>query len=309
LEVINRDADKLVRNNREADERTTAAGKACGRQVEQRGDGRCLVPLRLQPTGQAEPFLYKGYKFTREKSEVSGDTWVRYTNEPYEATIPRQSELAVTQAAVTPRAYIVPAQWTPVIDILKAHGLKLLRTTKSWEAEVDVYRCERPSWAQQPFEGHHLATWKRQDQAAGIPAKDGSTHSAAPRPCTLTREKMSFPASSVVVPMDQPAAKVAIHLLEPEGPDSLVQWGLFDTIFEQKEYGEGYVLEKLAREMMAKDQNLKAEFEQKLASDKEFAASPSERLNFFFKRSPWWDKTFGLYPVARLTTLDGVPVI
>lgn len=310
LEVINRDADKLVRINREADEKTIASGKACGSQQvdgsEVRGENRCLVPLRLQPTGKAEPFLYKGYKFTREKSEVSGDTWVRYTNEPYEATIPRQSELAVTQAAYTPRAYIVPAQWTPVIEILSAHGFKLLHITKRWEAEVDVYRCERPTWAQQPFEGHHLATWKRQDTAA---AKDGETKPPADRLCTLKREKMSFPANSVVVPMDQPAAKVAIHLLEPEGPDSLVQWGFFDTIFEQKEYGEGYVLEKLAREMMAKDPSLKAEFEQKLASDKDFAANPAERLNWFFKRSPWWDQSLGLYPVARLTTLEGVPVI
>ena len=35
----------------------------------------------------------------------------------------------------------------------------------------------------------------------------------------------------------------------------------YKTIFEQKEYGEAYVLEKLAREMMAKDPKLKAEFE------------------------------------------------
>ncbi|HYG99864.1 MAG TPA: M14 family metallopeptidase [Terriglobales bacterium] len=295
LEVINRDADKLVQINREADENTIAVGKTCGTPRvdgtgEQRGDNRCLVPLKLQPTGKAEPFLYKGYKFTREKSDISGDTWVRYTNEPYEAIIPRQSELTVTQAAYTPRAYIIPAQWTPVIDVLRAHGLELLSTTKPYEAEVQTYRCERPTWGQQPFEGHHLATWK------------------TPNPCKLVREKMSFAANSVVVPMDQRAAKVAIHLLEPEGPDSLLQWGFFDTIFEQKEYGEGYVLERLARDMIAKDPGLRAEFEQKLATDKEFAASPSERLNWFYKRSPWWDTTLGLYPVARLATLEGVPI-
>jgi hypothetical protein len=184
----------------------------------------------------------------------------------------------------------VPAQWTPVIDVLEAHGLKLLRTTKPYEAEVEVYRCETPTWAQQSFEGHHLASWK------------------TPNPCKLGREKTSFPVSSVVVPVDQRAAKVAIHLLEPEGPDSFVTWGFFDTIFEQKEYGEGYVLEKLAREMIAKDPNLKAEFDQKIASDKEFAASPAKRLNWFYQRSPWWDKTLGLYPVGRLTSLEGVPI-
>ena len=54
---------------------------------------------------------------------------------------------------------------------------------------------------------------------------------------------------------------MALEWLEPAGPDSALQWGFFDSIFEQKEYGEAYVLESLAREMMAKDPKLKAEFE------------------------------------------------
>ncbi len=119
---------------------------------------------------------------------------------------------------------------------------------------------------------------------------------------------MSFPAGSIIVPMDQRAAKVAMHLLEPEGPDSFVAWGFFDTIFEQKEYGEGYVLEKLAREMIAKDPKLKAEFDETLATDKAFAANPQARLNWFYARSPWWDPQLGLYLIGRLATLDGVPV-
>lgn len=281
LEVINRDAEKLVKINRNADSVFMFRHDV----------GASKFPLKLEPTGKTEPFLYKGYKFTREHSDISGDTWVKYTKEPYEAMIPRQNELKVTKTIITPSAYIVSAQWRPVIEVLQAHGLKLLRTTKPYEAEVEAYRCERPNWGQQSFEGHHLAAWKM------------------PEPCKLGREKMSFPVGSVVVPVAQRAGKVAIHLLEPEGPDSLLQWGFFDTIFEQKEYGEGYVLEKLAREMMAKDPALKAEFEQKLASDKEFASSPAQRLNWFYKRSPWWDKTLGLHPVGRLTTLEGVPAI
>jgi hypothetical protein len=87
-----------------------------------------------------------------------------------------------------------------------------------------------------------------------------------------------------------------------------VTWGFFDAIFEQKEYGEGYVVEKLAREMMAKDPKLKEEFEARLASDHDFAASPSERLNFFYKRSPYWDSHLGLYPVGRVLSLDGIPL-
>ena len=116
------------------------------------------------------------------------------------------------------------------------------------------------------------------------------------------RERRTFPAGSVVVPVAQPAGFVAIHLLEPQSPDSFVAWGFFNAIFEQKEYGEDYVLEKLAREMLAKDENLRREFEQKIATDPKFAASATARLNFFYERSPYWDKQINLYPVGRGTT-------
>ena len=53
--------------------------------------------------------------------------------------------------------------------------------------------------------------------------------------------------------LNQRLSKVAIHWLEPEAPDSALRWGFFDPIFEQREYGEAYVLEKLARENMEKD--------------------------------------------------------
>jgi hypothetical protein len=102
--------------------------------------------------------------------------------------------------------------------------------------------------------------------------------------------------------MAQPAALVAMHLLEPDAPDSFVAWGFFNAIFEQKENGENYVLEKLAREMLAKDENLRREFEQRVANDSKFAASANERLQFFYQRSPYWDKQMNLYPVGRITS-------
>ena len=68
------------------------------------------------------------------------------------------------------------------------------------------------------------------------------------------------------------------------------------------------MLEKLAREMMAKDPKLKAEFERKVQTDPRFAANPAARLEFFYDRSPWADAHLGLYPVGRLTKLDTLPL-
>jgi hypothetical protein len=88
-----------------------------------------------------------------------------------------------------------------------------------------------------------------------------------------------------------------------------MRWGFFDPIFEQREYGEGYVLEKLARENMEKDPALKEEFERRVQTDARFAASPEARLEFFYDRSPWGlANHVGEYPVGRLLSLDGVPL-
>jgi hypothetical protein len=109
--------------------------------------------------------------------------------------------------------------------------------------------------------------------------------------------------------MGQPLAKVAMNLLEPEAPDSFARWGFFNAIFEEKEYGEPYVLEALAREMMAADPSLKLEFEELLASDAEFATSPAARLRFFHKRSPYWDPQLNLYPVGRIIRVLELPFL
>ena len=119
----------------------------------------------------------------------------------------------------------------------------------------------------------------------------------------VMREVRTFPAGSILVPLAQSLAKVAINLLEPQAPDSLVAWGFFNAIFEQKEYGEHYVLETLAREMLEKDSQLAAKFQEKLASDAAFAASPAARLEFFYRRSPYWDQQMNLYPVGRITEI------
>jgi hypothetical protein len=60
--------------------------------------------------------------------------------------------------------------------------------------------------------------------------------------------------------------------------------------------------------MMAGDPQLRQEFQQQLAADPDFAASPSARLRFFYKRSPYWDPQMNLYPVGRIIGLLDLPL-
>jgi len=61
-------------------------------------------------------------------------------------------------------------------------------------------------------------------------------------------------------------------------------------------------MEKIAREMLAENPNLRAEFDSALAADTSFASSSWKRLNFFYERSPYYDKTLRHYPVGKLMT-------
>lgn len=290
LEAVNRDADKLIKINRDADEATIAQGRMA--------TGRNPFPVRLDASEETRPVPYRGFGFERVLSDVSGGVWIRYNDSPHELTVPKTAAIKVVKSVVPPRAYLVPAPWTTVISVLEAHGIKMRRTTRPWIGEVETYRCEGVKWQGQSFEGHQGLT-------VPLPAASGE---APPGGCAPVRETLTFPKGSALVPLDQRAARVAIHFLEPEAPDSAVAWGFFNSVFEQKEYAESYVMEKLAREMMEKDPKLKEEFERKVATDKEFAADPQARLNFFYRRSPWWDSHMGLYPVGRLESTEGIPL-
>lgn len=290
MQLVNRDADRLIDLNREADQDAMRLGA--------HPLGNQPFPLRMVWGGETTPFLYRGYKATRRLSEVSGAMWVEYSHEPWNVSLPLQTGAKVVASTVPPAAYIIPAEWTRVIDVLQAHQVEMKRTTAPWTGTVETYRCSGMEWQDRPFEGRHPIF--SGEGAHGRPGQFGQ--------CTLVTNAVTYPAGSAVVLLNQRLSKVAVHWLEPQGPDSAMAWGFFDSIFEQKEYGEAYVLEKLAREMMAKDPKLKAEFERKIATDPRFAANSEARLEFFYDRSPWADARLGLYPVGRLTKLDGIPL-
>jgi hypothetical protein len=271
LTEVNNDPARLIRVARDADERTVRTGADYDRSR--------LYPLDFELTDEATPFELKAFKYETEQSDVSGDLRVIYGREPLDLTIPMYDTFRVKAAVAPPRHYIVPLQWTNVIEVLHAHGVQFRSLAQSASIEVESYRFVDVKWPAAPFEGRHMPRFEVEQ----------------------TSEVREFPAGSIVVPLAQPLGKLVLNLLEPQAPDSFVKWGFFNAIFEEKEYAEHYVLEALAREMLAADPKLKLEFEELLGSDPDFAGSPAARLRFFYRRSPYWDPHMNLYPIGRIT--------
>ncbi|MBO9663627.1 M14 family metallopeptidase [Dokdonella sp.] len=244
-------------------------------------DAQASLPVAFRTSDRSEPFTLKGYAFEHEASAISGDRWVRYDpRTPKTYTIPFFRDLVATETVRLPAAYLVPASWPQIADKLRQHGIRFERVEQPLHLRIERYRLDAPRWDEKPFESRH---WLR-DFASSTETADAD-----------------FAAGAILIPLDQPAANVAVNLLEPRAADSLLHWGFFDTIFEQKEYADARVAERLAREMLAKDPALKSEFEAKLAADAAFAKSPAARLAFFYERSPWYAmQKIGAYPVVRL---------
>jgi hypothetical protein len=275
LEEINQSKASLFEANKKADTETVDRGRAY--------DPNRQFPLALDITKKSTPMAFKGVEYKIEDSSISGGKRIVYGTKPLNITIPRYDEAKVSVSVAPPLYYIIPPQWKDVIDVLQMHGVKLERLQKPVTIEVESYRLTEPKWASAPFENRITVTAKTNP----------------------IKETRTYQAGSVVVPMDQEAANVAIHLLEPASQDSFLYWGFFNSIFEQKEYGEGYVVEELAAQMLAKDANLRKEFDERL-KDPAFAKSPQARLRFFYEHSPYYaTQKVGIYPVGRVTVKKG----
>jgi hypothetical protein len=237
------------------------------------------MPLAFGVDERSETQTFLAVADSREPSAISGDTWVRYDpSTPITLQVPVQRTVTVTASASAPAAYVVPPQWEAVLERLRWHGVQMRRLPAA-TVRGQRERFLEVAWAARPFEGRHAITTLASTAEVGEHAvADGSW----------------------LLPMDQPRARLIALLLEPASPDSFLRWGFFDAIFEEKEYAEPRVLEALAREMLANDPALQREFEAKLASDAAFAASPAQRLAFFYRRSPYFDSEFSRYPVLRL---------
>ncbi|HSE41313.1 MAG TPA: peptidase M14, partial [Acidobacteriota bacterium] len=238
------------------------------------------VPVEFRLNREkSEPVTFQGVEFKQEQSSTSGSVRVIYGTKPMDFSVPFFRTIEVEHATTVPIAYLIPPQWTDLISRLERHHVELERTMAPVSGNFEVDRFQNVSWKAEPFEGRHALTYTVSKQM----------------------EERTFVAGSVLVRLNQRSNRVIMGLLEPLSTDSFVAWGFLDPIFEQKEYGEAYVVEALAEEMLKKNPELEKEFQQKLKSDPKFAADPDARLQFFYERSPYWDHYKNAYPVARIT--------
>ncbi|MEK6644719.1 MAG: M14 family metallopeptidase [Planctomycetota bacterium] len=275
IELVNADPEALRSAVRHGDEYSASLARDAKK--------RTVLTTTQPAKDDGVPMIFRAYAVDSNRSAASGAVYPVWNHaKPIDVPSRQFSMTEVARDVTLPSSYIVPAPWTDVIERLELHGLLLERLSEPQSFDVASYRFTDVRWKERPFEGRHEVSYKVEP----------------------IRETRHFPKGSVIVKLNHPNAVVAAHLLEPEAPDSLVHWGFFDPIFEQKEYYEDYAMAPIADRMLSLNAGLKKDFDDWLKSNPNKAGNPRARLDFIHQRSPYWDHRKDVYPVGRIEQHD-----
>jgi hypothetical protein len=149
---------------------------------------------------------------TEEENPVTGETMFLRTETQTPTEMYEYGTFTPTEWETIPPAYFIPPHLEGVVELLAAHGV---RTTTVHEApagsEVQVFQIDSLSTSEREYQGHR--------------AQEVWGSYGPPQPASLE-------PGTVMVPMDQPLARVVFTLLEPRSDDGLVAWGLLSAILK-----------------------------------------------------------------------------
>jgi hypothetical protein len=265
LKIAARDHEILIRNQREAIDRTSK---------------ETTVPIRWKLVeDRKEDLLFKGYRSVKVRSEISGAEYIKYDRDrPFQDSVDFFNSYAPSITIEKPVAYLVPQCYPKVIELLEANGVRTDRLAQDTLIEAEVYRIKPGSGEVRVFEGHH---------PHGLTDVQRSI------------EKIQCYKGDIIVRTGQAADRYIVETLEPQAHDSFFTWNFFDGMLSQKEHYSRYVFEELAADLLKNDAALRKSFEKK-KKDPAFAADPDAQLDFVYRNSPYYETAHLRYPVLRL---------
>ncbi|MEE4196066.1 MAG: M14 family metallopeptidase [Bacteroidales bacterium] len=265
--LLDQEYQQLKRINAEADKQTCQLA------------GKELI-LDFHISSEDSTYVkFKGIDYSIVKSDLTGGDWVQFTDQPKEFNLVLFDQTMPAVKVSLPKAYIIPVEWKEVINRIQWHGIHFKTIPHDTTLTIETYKFSEVQFASYPYEGRQMVRNFRKE--------------------TIILEK-AYRKGSIIIPVNQRTAKVIAHLLEPDGPDSFLRWGFFNTVFERKEYVETYVMEEMAREMIKEDPGLKNEFEKAVRENPTLYNNQWSKVFWFFERTPYWDQQKDVYPIGRI---------
>lgn len=266
VEVMERDAKIIGDNKRKADEYTA---------------NQKDFPLDWKLNRAVyDSIEFKGYTAKYKPSEVSGTDRLYYDrNAPYTKKIKYWDKFEPSLSVTKPIAYVIPKAWDKVIALLKLNNVKMQQLANNVKLDLDMYYIGEMKTLTRPYEGHY--------QHSGVNL-------------TAVKQTVQFYAGDYVVYVNQANNRYIVETLEPQAIDSFFNWNFFDSILGQKEGYSSYVFEDTAADLLRENSALRQKLEAEKLKNPELAQSGRMQLDFIYKNSAYYEKTYMRYPIGRL---------
>ncbi len=176
---------------------------AADRRAEKRGIESFRFDSRLEPprmdtilTGKVERIRRPDGRYTIADMDV---------HEALE--VPVQTAFLAGRGIPYPKAWCLTDPPAAVLEVLRLHGLRFEVLPRGRRCRVEVFEIHGLRRARRLYQGHHELRLEGGYVERGI----------------------EVPAGAVLIPADQPLARVAAQLLEPVSEDSLYTWEFFEV--------------------------------------------------------------------------------
>jgi hypothetical protein len=169
------------------------------------------LPLRAGFPSQAPTHAILMGDVEEEVHPWTGQVILRRLEVVNEDAMPAYVAFTGTEHERVPHEYFVSEALTPVLDRLRAHGVRLDQAPAPGGEGLQTFRTVTVQRSQQPFQGRNEVT------------VEGTWEDATPAAPSGTWWR---------IPMDQPLARLAFLLIEPRADDGLLNWGIMDPWLE-----------------------------------------------------------------------------
>ncbi len=168
--------------------------------------------VQFEVQRSAEPVTILMGETVEEENPISGQPMLLRTETQIPTEMYEYGTFRPTEWETVPPAYLVPPRMESVIELLNAHGIRTMAVHQAPEdLRIEAFQIDSVATSEREYQGH---------LAQQLSGRYGPAQTADLEPGT------------VMVPMDQPLARVVFTLLEPRSDDGLVAWGLISGFLE-----------------------------------------------------------------------------
>jgi len=169
--------------------------------------GNIRKGVRFQMFSKEMLSEFKTYDYIKSENAADSNEWIRTGKVVSYNDVKYHGAFRATVKATMPRGYVIPAQFSQIVELLKKHGVIVDQLNKPKVFTGEVFRIDSLERSQRKFEGHFMSN---------VTGK-------------FTPTKRKFKNGDYVIDLAQPLANLIFYLLEPQSDDGFVNWNFFDS--------------------------------------------------------------------------------